>query len=141
MNNPAAPRTSHGTSAANRDGGVLSNSHAPMPPPIKLGAANPIAHCRAPESSPRYPHMLLTVPGQSATVLVAFATIGEMPSPTSAGKVRSVPPPAMAFIAPATAEMRTMVEELKETFQGHPMKQLIETVERFLTAGQSSFAP
>ena len=74
MNSAVALNTSHGTSAANRAGGVRSRSQAPMPPPSKLGPANPIAQRRAPESSSRYPHMLLTAPGQSATVLVALAT-------------------------------------------------------------------
>src|SRR5207248_3482148 len=40
--------------------------------------------------------------GQSATVLVALATSGVTPSATIAGNVSSVPPPAMAFTAPAT---------------------------------------
>jgi hypothetical protein len=44
--------------------------------------------------------MLLTAAGQSATVLVAFATIGEMLRPTNAGKVRSMPPPAIEFMTP-----------------------------------------
>ena len=47
--------------------------------------------------------MLPSEPGQSATVLVALATSGVTPSPTMAGKVSSVPPPAMAFTAPAAA--------------------------------------
>jgi hypothetical protein len=44
--------------------------------------------------------MLLSDAGQSATVLVAFATIGAMPRPMRAGKVSNVPPPAIAFITP-----------------------------------------
>jgi hypothetical protein len=52
--------------------------------------------------------MLLTAPGQSATVLVALATIGETPRLMRAGKVRSVPPPAMAFITPAIPDVRTI---------------------------------
>src|SRR3712207_1661316 len=51
--------------------------------------------------------MLPSAPGQSATVLVALATIGGIPSPTRAGKVSSVPPPAIELTAPATAEART----------------------------------
>ena len=46
--------------------------------------------------------MLLSEAGQSATVLVAFATMGGMPSPMSAGKVSKVPPPAIAFMTPLT---------------------------------------
>src|SRR2546422_11583422 len=45
--------------------------------------------------------MLPSEPGQSATVLVALATSGVTPSATIAGTVSSVPPPAMAFTAPA----------------------------------------
>ena len=62
--------------------------------------------------------MLAPIPGQSATVLVALATIGVMPSPTSAGKVSSVPPPAIELIAPATAEMRTMAR--RRNAEGRP---------------------
>src|SRR5665647_538294 len=46
--------------------------------------------------------MLVSVPGRSATVLVAFATSGESPAATMAGKVMSVPPPAIAFMMPPT---------------------------------------
>src|SRR2546429_5182179 len=45
--------------------------------------------------------MLPSEPGQSATVLVALATSGVTPRRTIAGNVSSVPPPAMAFTAPA----------------------------------------
>src|SRR5256885_8148708 len=45
--------------------------------------------------------MLPSAPGQSATVLVALATSGVTPRATIAGNVSSVPPPAMAFTAPA----------------------------------------
>ena len=45
--------------------------------------------------------MLPTDPGKSATVLVAFACRGGMPSAISAGKVSKVPPPAMEFMTPA----------------------------------------
>ena len=40
-------------------------------------------------------------PGNSAVVLVAFATAGAT-TPVSAGKVNSVPPPATEFMIPAT---------------------------------------
>src|SRR6267378_6506265 len=45
--------------------------------------------------------MLPREPGHSATVLVALATSGVTPRATIAGNVSSVPPPAMAFMAPA----------------------------------------
>ena len=45
--------------------------------------------------------MLPTVPGQMATVLVAFAVTEFSPSQINAGKEISVPPPATELIAPA----------------------------------------
>ena len=45
--------------------------------------------------------MLPTVPGQIATVLVAFAVTEFSPSQISAGKETSVPPPATELMAPA----------------------------------------
>ena len=40
-------------------------------------------------------------PGQIATVLVALATVDGSPSQMSVGKESSVPPPAIALMAPA----------------------------------------
>src|SRR5829696_3770154 len=45
--------------------------------------------------------MLATAPGSRATVEVAFAVMAGIPRRTRVGKVRIVPPPAMAFITPA----------------------------------------
>src|SRR5215217_4448135 len=59
------------------------------------------AQRRAPANSLRYPHMLLNAPGRSATVLVALAFRGDSPAATRAGKVSSVPPPAIALTNPA----------------------------------------
>jgi hypothetical protein len=47
--------------------------------------------------------MLLSAAGSSATVLVALATIGGRPAAISAGKVSSVPPPAMELTIPASS--------------------------------------
>src|SRR5436305_1106068 len=47
--------------------------------------------------------MLPSEPGHSATELVALATSGVTPSATMAGSGSMVPPPAMAFTAPAAA--------------------------------------
>ena len=44
--------------------------------------------------------MLPDVPTTSANVLVAFATIGDVPKNNNVGNVSSVPPPATALIAP-----------------------------------------
>src|SRR6185312_7692331 len=46
--------------------------------------------------------VLASVPGNSATVLVALAAIGGRPARTSVGKVMNEPPPATAFIVPAS---------------------------------------
>jgi hypothetical protein len=46
-------------------------------------------------------------PGQSATVLVAFAWIGATPIASIAGKETKEPPPAMAFMTPAIKEAAT----------------------------------
>src|SRR3990167_3776109 len=48
--------------------------------------------------------MLAAAPGRSATVEVALATIAGWPRKIRVGKVRIVPPPAIAFIPPATNE-------------------------------------
>ena len=45
--------------------------------------------------------MLPTVPGQIATVLVAFAVTELRPSQMSVGNERRVPPPATELMAPA----------------------------------------
>src|SRR5208337_4232907 len=47
------------------------------------------------------PQKALSDPGTSATVLVAFAVTAGRPAERRAGKVRSVPPPAMEFTTPA----------------------------------------
>src|SRR5690349_1310188 len=44
--------------------------------------------------------MLLSAPGTSATVLVALAASAGIPAAISDGKVRSVPPPAIALMIP-----------------------------------------
>ncbi len=47
--------------------------------------------------------MLASVPGNSATVDDALAITGGNPARTMAGKLTNEPPPAMAFIAPASS--------------------------------------
>ena len=44
---------------------------------------------------------LARIPGTSAVVLEALATIDGTPVKTSAGKVRNIPPPATELISPA----------------------------------------
>src|SRR5688500_9188370 len=50
--------------------------------------------------------MLPNEPGHNATVLVALAESGGLPSQTIAGNVRSVPPPAIEFTAPPASAAR-----------------------------------
>jgi hypothetical protein len=100
-NRIVAKRIKNGTNAANTAGGVRLSRAAPRIPPIKLGIINTKKRRGVSSSSLRYPHMLLHVPGTSATVLVALAMIGECPAQMSEGKVSSVPPPATALIIPA----------------------------------------
>ena len=52
--------------------------------------------------------MLAIDPGHRASVLVALAETGGTPSANSAGNVSNVPPPAIEFTAPPTAEMAAM---------------------------------
>src|SRR5438045_4177117 len=116
MNRAVAPNTSHGTIAENRSGDVCMSNKVPPSPPRRLGSAKAPAHGSAPLRSSRYPTMLLNDAGQSATVLVALATIGVIPSPTRAGNVRRVPPPATEFMTPlivaaTTTNMRINVAD------------------------------
>jgi hypothetical protein len=51
----------------------------------------------------QYPTALLSEPGQSAAVFVAFDIISGSPNATRDGNETSVPPPATELIAPAAA--------------------------------------
>src|SRR5271166_3151457 len=46
--------------------------------------------------------MLATCPGHNATVLVAFALTGGMPTKSKAGNETKLPPPATELMAPAS---------------------------------------
>ena len=63
--------------------------------------------------------MLPTDAGMRPTVLVAFAISGGIPRPMSAGKVSNVPAPAIAFIAPAIAEMTAMTMSCRTDVEGN----------------------
>src|SRR5437016_5400655 len=90
--------------------GVAISNHAPTAPPTTLIAPNLIRMVELFSSSLRYPKSPPNSPGQSATVLVAFAILGSRPSQISTGKVIRVPPPAIELIAPATkAQARRIV--------------------------------
>jgi hypothetical protein len=53
------------------------------------------------------------VPGTRATVLVTFATTGEIPTASKTGKLTRVPPPAIALIKPATIAAKKTTISLK----------------------------
>ncbi len=99
-------RISHGTRMRKL---FSSTSRAPTAPPARLGVTSRANQRRASASSLRNPHALAAEPGSSATVLVALASsfataVGN--AATRAGKVSSVPPPAMALTMPAAAAVR-----------------------------------
>src|ERR1044072_423002 len=104
-----------GTIEANVSEGVRNNNKAPInPPAIEDGVSSSIK-LRLSRSSRRNPSTPPKEPGHSATVLVTFAAFGSMPIQMSAGKVRSVPPPATEFIIPAikaAANMTTPCHKL-----------------------------
>src|SRR4051812_10532907 len=59
--------------------------------------------------------MLAADPGQRPTVLVMFATLSvRPPTPTSVGKVRNVPPPAMELTAAARKATAVMSSRCME---------------------------
>jgi hypothetical protein len=107
MNSPVAPKISQGTRARNSASPATTTSQAPTSPPARLETTSAISTrlVRDP-SSRRNAQPALSDPGTRATVLVAFAATGLTPAASSAGKVSKVPPPARAFIAPATMEVR-----------------------------------
>ena len=96
-----ANRIRYGTSLSKNAGGVQRNSSAPAIPPTRLGRIRMRNRGSASRNSRRYPHALPSVPGQIATVLVAFAVTEFSPSQISTGKETSVPPPATELMAPA----------------------------------------
>jgi hypothetical protein len=66
------------------------------------GTANSLRVLSMDGSSALNPYAPAMDPGTSEIVLVALATTGGIPAPNKVGKVSKVPPPATAFIAPAT---------------------------------------
>src|SRR5262245_38865484 len=103
-----ASRIRAGTIRANARAGVRSRSQAPSAPPTKEGTTSKRAIVLVRPSSRRKPIALASDPGTSATALLAFATIGSRPSHSKVGNDSSVPPPAIAFIAPATSAARNI---------------------------------
>ena len=96
--------------------GVDRRSSAPAAAPTKLTMR--IERNGTPSKlvkSLRYPQALARAPGKRATTLDALAITAGTPGPakTSAGKVNSVPPPAMAFITPATPEGSGRKQEIQ----------------------------
>src|SRR4051812_34634428 len=95
--------SSQGTILSNDRAGVSNRSSAPASPPARLTGMR--ARTGKPPigvRSYRYARAAARLPGHRATVLDAFASTGGTPTATSAGRVTNEPPPAAAFIAPAS---------------------------------------
>ncbi|HYV27287.1 MAG TPA: hypothetical protein VFA77_07120 [Candidatus Eisenbacteria bacterium] len=84
-----------------QDAAEKSAKHADRQEPQKPWPCGAI--CR------RKPYTLPAVPIVSASVLVALAMIGGVPSNSRTGKVMSVPPPATALTIPAAPAAATNV--------------------------------
>src|ERR1035441_9180471 len=113
MNSRVANRIRYGTSVSKNAGGVQRNSTAPAIPPTRLGTIRMRNRGSASRNSRRDPEHVPSVPGQIATVLVAFAVTELSPSQISAGKETSVPPPATELMAPAKNAAPTATNEKK----------------------------
>ena len=59
------------------------------------------SRCKSGSEPQRYAPVEARIPGQSATVFVALALTDGMPMKRSVGNERKLPPPAIAFSAPA----------------------------------------
>ena len=81
--------------------GVFNKSTAPAQPPATLVTSRGIMRRAGASSRFMYARVLAASPGQSATVLVAFACTGGTPMNKSAGNEMKLPPPANAFKVPA----------------------------------------
>ena len=98
-----AANTSTGTIASNVRTGVRRISAAPITAPTIVGTDSKAANDRWAASSRRYAHADASEPGHIASALVALATGDGRPQAIAAGNDSSVPPPATAFTAPASA--------------------------------------
>ena len=81
----------------------LSRATAPAAPPNAPAVAMSIRPSFRVRSSRRKANTEASSPGHMATTFVALAVIGSRRAPSSAGKDRNEPPPAIAFMAPATS--------------------------------------
>src|SRR3989442_7599659 len=102
MKRMVAKRIRKGTIRANVNDGVRISNQAPTAPPTMLIKPSRTSNTELSASSRRKPNSPPKNPGQSATVFVAFATLGLRPSHINKGKEMSVPPPAIEFMPPAT---------------------------------------
>jgi hypothetical protein len=81
--------------------GVDKSKSAPSKPPNRLSMKKPVTLTSVmPKMLRRYAQTLENVPGNRATTLDAFASIGLSPANRSAGNVTRLPPPASALRAP-----------------------------------------
>ena len=92
--------------------GVTSSSTAPASPPPRLISTRVRSGMPSKDwKSRRQAQALASVPGSSATVLEALATTEGRPTKTMAGMVTKEPPPAAAFIAPASRPAANRISE------------------------------
>src|SRR5215472_1675819 len=122
LNRTVAPRSSQGTILSKVDCLVLSNSVDPRMLPRKvITISGKMLFNRLQFRALRYAPVEASVPGQSATVLVALALMEGIPVKSSAGKAMNPPPPATEFTAPPSraAPKRRRISDV-------PTKQSIE---------------
>ena len=101
MKTAVAMSRSHGTRSENVEFEVLSSRILPMTEPARLAI---VIHNRKLLSTlrmvSRYTQADANAPGRSTSDAVALACTGAIPANRRAGKVRKVPPPASALVAP-----------------------------------------
>src|SRR5215203_5676998 len=98
-----ATSSSQGSRASKARCGVASSSRAPAKPPPRLMKRRTRSGTPSKgRKSRRQAQALARVPGSRATVLEALAATEGRPADTMAGMVTKEPPPAAAFIAPAS---------------------------------------
>ncbi len=102
MKRAVAKRIRNGTNPSNTFSGVITSRMPPSRPPTRLTGPKSLSQCATAGIFPRYPAALAIVAGIRAMVLVAFAPMDGIPTRMRVGKVTRVPPPAMAFMMPAT---------------------------------------
>jgi len=109
-----APRISQGTAASKTAAGRRSSSSAPTRPPTSETRASGAIQPRTSSNRRRKAHTEPGMPNHRATVEVVLARTGGSPAASSAGKVSMVPPPAIAFIAPAKKPAARTIQSITD---------------------------